>query len=149
MKNVRMFEVVPDSGIMCAELDEIPQDDLCEKYLDNEFRFKRGPIDSTLVNEQWLRNKLAKSAGWSVIKSTYDSQNERFAFEVMINAHTTEWRYLSHKDVCKSMHWKSFKFEGDNFMCIRFVDDPSWYELLPAKPVKKTAKCKKKDASSK
>ena len=140
MKNVRMFEVVPGTGIMCTELGEMSRDDACQRYIDNEPRFRRGSTDPTLVPEQWLRNKLSKNNGWSVIKSVYDDQNERFAFEVMINAQTTEWRYLTHEDVCKSMHWKSFTFEGKNRMNVRFVDDPSWLELISATPVKQDVK---------
>ena len=148
LKKLRMFEVVPGTGIMVAEQGEIPQDDACEKYLASEPRFRRGPVDPTLISEQALRNKLAKNMGWPVVKSLYDHKNEKYAFEVMINAQTTEWRFLTHEEVCKTMHWKSFKFESDH-MNVRFVDDPSWLEPLPAKPAKKTGKRGRKAKASK
>lgn len=148
LKSVRMFEAIPGTGIMCAEQGEMPHDDACAKYLASEPRFRRGPLDPTLMPEQSLRNKLAKSMGWSVVKSVYDRKNEKYAFEVMINAQTTEWRFLTNEEVCKSMHWKSFKFENDH-MNVRFVDDPSWYEPLPAKPAKKAGKRGRKAKASK
>lgn len=148
MKKVRMFEVIAGTGIMCAELSEIPRDNACSDVLAAEPRFHTGPLDPNVVPEQWLRDKLAKNNSWSIVKSCYDHKNERFAFECMINAQTTEWRYLTHEEVCKCMHWKSLKFENGR-MNVRFVDDPSWYEPLPAKPAKKASKRGRKAKASK
>lgn len=147
-KKLRTFEIVPGTGIMVSEIGEIPHDNACAEAIAAEPRFRRGPTDPNAVPEQWLRYKLAKNNGWSIVKSGYDRKNECFAFECMINAQTTEWRFLTHEEVCKTMHWKSFKFAGDG-MNVRFVNDPSWYEPLPAKPAKKAGKRGRKAKASK
>lgn len=148
LKKVRMFEVVPGTKIMVSEIGEMPHDDACAQYIANEPRFKRGPLDPTLMPEQWLRNKLARNKGWSVCRSGFDTKTEEFWFECAINASTTEVNRLNYDQVCELMHWKSWTMENRG-LNVRFVLDEKWFEPLPAKPAKKAAKRGRKAKAAK
>lgn len=137
MKNVSLFEIVPGTGIKVFELGEIPHDDACAKYIANEPRFRRGPTEPDKMPEQALRNKIARNFGWATVGSYFDKEHKCYMFRCAINADETVDRPVTMEDICKSMHWKSFEF-CDNGLAVKFVNDLSWYDPLPAKP--KTAK---------
>lgn len=143
LKKVKLFEVVPGTKIMVAELSEIPADNDCENCIKSTPRFHSGAPVPNQVPEQWLRNKLAKNNGWSVVSSGYDNDTASFWFECAINASTTERRFIDADAVCKCMHWKSWSFINRG-LSVKFVDDPAWFEQVPVtvKPKKRGRKAK-------
>lgn len=132
-KKVKMFEVFPGTGISCAEQGDIPSSEACAKYITSEPRFTRDFTSSKVISAQALRDKLAKGNSWLVVKSGYDAVLKQFWFEHLVNAQDTEVAKLSYGDVCKDMHWKSWKFINSK-LDISYAEDISWMKpLIPEK----------------
>lgn len=127
----KSFEIFP--GIWVIEQSDLPHDDACSKYINAEPRFKRGPLEPDKMPEQALRCKLARNFSWSIVKSRFDPERQCYVFRCMVNADSAEDRDVTIEQVCKSMHWKSFEF-CDGGINVKFVNDLSWYDPIPAKP---------------
>lgn len=95
--------------------------------------------------EQMLRDKLARNMAWTVTQSKLDLPNERFVFEIALNAHDTTVKYITFSEACQMMGWKSFEFAMDYQLVLPVVDeelllkDQELCETLYQKACKDTA----------